>query len=381
MRNNILALIFMLSPIFAHGDVPRQVWEDLSQTYAVYVGDTSGSTNVYSAGRERGRESFDFRYGRRPSIFGSLVSKPLTESFVLSHPQKTDYVFVYFHGIHDSPFLGKDIVRALHSHGHNVMAVRLTGHGVQSPRGGEASLADWRRDVSDAVEQAKALGRKIVLIGHSTGAALAIDRVLRNPEDIAGLVPIAPAVGMNLAAARIAGRLGLIRPLSRLIPEVGNVERRQVEVRQLLIASGALASLYELGDYIQKKLAALKKSAHRSSLPALFITSENDEAIQAAQVPRAVEHFASAQWMKFEQAPSATRPSLSIDGNILHVSMKQAPSHVSMQYDPAYTVHPFDTKQILDFHTEEDTNPAFEIMMNAILEAFPTCADYLSSSS
>ena len=72
-------------------------------------------------------------------------------------------------------------------HGRNVLAVDLPGHGRSQ---GEAlpsveALADWLRDVMDAVGLAQA-----AVVGHSLGALVALECAARNPDRVRRLATL-----------------------------------------------------------------------------------------------------------------------------------------------------------------------------------------------
>lgn len=86
----------------------------------------------------------------------------------------TDLALVYLHGFtadaHEVEPLMTDLGRAL---GANVFFTRLTGHGRTAAAMGEASVDAWLADVGEAVAVGRMLGRRVVLIGTSTGGTLA----------------------------------------------------------------------------------------------------------------------------------------------------------------------------------------------------------------
>ena len=57
--------------------------------------------------------------------------------------------------------------------GANLFFTRLTGHGQDGPAMARATLADWQRDVSEALDVAGLLGDEVIVMGCSTGCTLA----------------------------------------------------------------------------------------------------------------------------------------------------------------------------------------------------------------
>ena len=81
----------------------------------------------------------------------------------------------------------------------NIFYTRLTGHGRTNEAMGEATVKSWVDDVSEAVAVGEAIGQKIVLVGTSTGATLALWAATQ-PElvrNVAAVVLISPNFGPN----------------------------------------------------------------------------------------------------------------------------------------------------------------------------------------
>jgi pimeloyl-ACP methyl ester carboxylesterase len=84
------------------------------------------------------------------------------------------------------------------NHGYNVLAVDLPGHGrsAGAPRASVAGYADWL----DAALDALGVGA-VVLIGHSLGSLIALERAGRHPQRVSALALLAPSVPMPVAPA------------------------------------------------------------------------------------------------------------------------------------------------------------------------------------
>lgn len=59
--------------------------------------------------------------------------------------------------------------------GANLYFARLTGHGQNSAAMEAATFDEWRADVSQAIEVANFIGKRVMVIGCSTGCTLAVD--------------------------------------------------------------------------------------------------------------------------------------------------------------------------------------------------------------
>lgn len=100
---------------------------------------------------------------------------------------------VLVHGFTANPRCMRPLGERLHAGGFTVDIPRLPGHGT-SPRDlARTSYADWRTEVTVAVDRALRLHDRVVLAGHSMGGTLCLD-LAGHRDDIAALVLINPFV-------------------------------------------------------------------------------------------------------------------------------------------------------------------------------------------
>lgn len=111
---------------------------------------------------------------------------------------QTEIAIVYLHGFSASPReiapVPQHVAKAL---GANLFLARLTGHGQDGAALATASAEDWWRDTAEALAVGQRLGRRVVVIGTSTGATLAAEAA-RDPvlgQGIAGVVMISGNFG------------------------------------------------------------------------------------------------------------------------------------------------------------------------------------------
>ena len=127
--------------------------------------------------------------------------KPDNESklvFADSIPQKTEYAIVYLHGFSGSAEDGapvhEQVAAAL---GANIYLPRLLAHGLD----GEENLLEYTGEGSldtarEALAVGKILGKKVILMGTSTGCTLVLALAAEHPE-LAALVLYAPNIRIN----------------------------------------------------------------------------------------------------------------------------------------------------------------------------------------
>ena len=86
----------------------------------------------------------------------------------------TEVSVVYLHGFsadrHEIAPIPAEIARALDA---NVFYTRLAGHGRDGAAMGDATAQDWLQDTEEALAVGRRIGRRVLLIGTSTGGTLA----------------------------------------------------------------------------------------------------------------------------------------------------------------------------------------------------------------
>jgi len=119
--------------------------------------------------------------------------------------QQTDYAVVYLHGFSASQEEGDPVHTDFARHfGCNLYLSRLAEHGIDTTEPLIAFTADklWN-SAKEAYAIGKQLGKKVILIGTSTGGTLALKLAAEYP-DIAGLVLLSPNIAINDPLAWVA---------------------------------------------------------------------------------------------------------------------------------------------------------------------------------
>lgn len=114
-------------------------------------------------------------------------------------PSVTDYVFLYLHGFSASEEEGDPLHRSLaERYGYNLYLPRLHDHGRSSS---ESFLyltpKNYLDSAKDAMNVAKKMGKKIIILGCSTGATLGAYLAAHHKEDIASLLFYSPNIDLE----------------------------------------------------------------------------------------------------------------------------------------------------------------------------------------
>ncbi len=113
--------------------------------------------------------------------------------------QKTEYSIVYIHGFSASQNEGNPVHRNIaKSFGCNLYLSRLAEHGIDTSEQLLNLSADkYWESAKQALAIGKQLGKKVILMGTSTGASQALQLAAVYPNDIAALILYSPNIAIN----------------------------------------------------------------------------------------------------------------------------------------------------------------------------------------
>jgi pimeloyl-ACP methyl ester carboxylesterase len=129
--------------------------------------------------------------------------KPENEAQVVwandSLKQVTNYCIVYLHGFSASQMEGDPVHRNIAAEfGCNLYLSRLSEHGIDTTEQLLNLTADnYWESAKQALAIGKKLGRKVILIGSSTGGSLAIQLAGTFPHDVDALILLSPNIAIN----------------------------------------------------------------------------------------------------------------------------------------------------------------------------------------
>lgn len=134
--------------------------------------------------------------------------KPDNEAIIIwndSTRTKTPYAVVYLHGFSASRMEGDPVHRDFaKKFGMNLYLARLADHGIDTTDALLYFTPDrlWR-SAQEALAIGRQLGDKVILMGTSTGATLALMLAARYPDDVHALINLSPNIKINNSAAFI----------------------------------------------------------------------------------------------------------------------------------------------------------------------------------
>jgi esterase/lipase len=186
--------------------------------------------------------------------------KPNNEAEIIwadsAFKQQTEYAVVYLHGYSASKEEGNPIhINLAKKIKANLYLSRLADHGVDTVSAMEYATADrlWE-SAKQALEIGKRLGKKVILVGTSTGGTLALKLAATYP-DIYSVILISPNVAINDKLAFLANNpWGL--EMSRLV--IGGkekiVEGKSEEYKKYWYTKYRLESVVQLEELVETSM-------------------------------------------------------------------------------------------------------------------------------
>lgn len=129
--------------------------------------------------------------------------KPDNEARIIWHndslKNKTDYAIVYLHGFSASQFEGAPTHRNIAKmFGCNLYLSRLAEHGIDTVDALiNLTTDEYWESAKEALAIGKQLGKKIIIMGTSTGGSNALQLAAAYPGDIAALILLSPNIAIN----------------------------------------------------------------------------------------------------------------------------------------------------------------------------------------
>lgn len=208
--------------------------------------------------------------------------------------ERTEYVVIYLHGFsatrQEIAPVPEQVADAL---GANLFETRLAGHGLEQDALVGMSAEQWLEDGSEALAVGTALGERLILMGTSTGATLALS-LAQHPQfsAVEALILLSPNFGPSAGGSGLAtGPMGpqLIRLVAGEYREWEPANERQGRYWHTRYPTTALIEMMRLVDLAVAETAAARVPK------AMLIYSPNDQVVSVQRLLRGFERLPAGE--------------------------------------------------------------------------------------
>ena len=185
--------------------------------------------------KEFEKENKAFELDRPYNVCGGVITQ--RSNYIIRPDAPADLVVISIHGFNCDGEQFQDLGRDLSlNHNVNWFNIVLPGHGEDRSNAKSRTAENMMKEVAKIVDFAKSTGKKVVLVGQSTGGVLAFGEAVRpeNKNCIDGLAMVEPALMVNstiTAGACITS--AFVEGTAQLLPITPIVNASQAIVNKL----------------------------------------------------------------------------------------------------------------------------------------------------
>ncbi|MCK5546365.1 MAG: alpha/beta fold hydrolase, partial [Rhodospirillaceae bacterium] len=200
------------------------------------------------------------------------------EPYLLLPKTKCKTGVLLLHGLLATPAELRKFGDDLCKQGYAVMGVRIAGHGTSPHDLAGLSWNDWLASVARGHKILSAFCERIVIIGFSTGATLALAFAAGNPENLVGVAAVSPAIKLRDKKSALIPFVQGINKMTKWMPNTEGLlefidndpENPEINYRSTPVS--AIGGLLELSEHTQKGLGQI-------SSPVRIIQGDSDPVV------------------------------------------------------------------------------------------------------
>lgn len=284
---SFLALIFSLMSVSMAGG-----WKDLPDFSCTQQKDSI----CYQQAKEVVAKNFSpysvehFQFFRDPKHIPMYSEQGKGAGRYLLQNRQSEFVFVFIHGLYSDDMQFATTAAYLFYNNQNVVHLVLPGHGADWQRAPTVQISDWIDYVKRAAKVTRPLGRRLILVGQSTGGLLAILLAMSREPIVDGLILMEPALKVQsgkesiVCLARIFGNFAQDIPnLAKIFGyDVNRIPKsvspqmgcRVVQMREEILKQ------FEVVDDPQDSTKASVALSRRISVPTLLLSPQHDSVVR-----------------------------------------------------------------------------------------------------
>jgi alpha-beta hydrolase superfamily lysophospholipase len=222
------------------------------------------------------------------------------EAFTRGHG---DTALLLIHGFADSPAVYQNMAPALAEKGLTCRAMRLPYFATPMSDYRRTSAAAWRQAVGEELAALRQTHRRVVVVAHSLGGAVAVDYLADHPEAADGVVLLAPLLEVSDRRSPLLPPQTWYRLLDHLVlftdrvavpfpPDLSDAEARAALKTDRFIPRGLYRELFDLTARNRQRTAPFP-------LPVFLVLAGNDEIIDNQAAERFFQQCASPRRLKY----------------------------------------------------------------------------------
>ena len=201
------------------------------------------------------------------------------EPYILLPKSESKIGVLLVHGLLASPAELRDYGDALCKEGFAVMGVRLAGHGTSPHDLASQPWPEWLSSVRRSHKILSAFCERVVIVGFSTGATLALAFAAENPEKLGGICAVSPAIGLRNKKSSLIPILNAVNRVASWLPQTEGVleffdnDPEHPEINYRSVPIGAITNLVELAEHTVKETSKI-------SVPVTLIQGDDDPVVE-----------------------------------------------------------------------------------------------------
>lgn len=201
------------------------------------------------------------------------------EPFLLLPKTDSKIGVLLVHGLLASPAELRDLADDLCKEGFAVMGVRIAGHGTSPHDLALQSWHEWLYSVERGHRILSSFCDRVIVVGFSTGATLALALAAKNPKKLAGVCAVSPAIGLRNKKSSFIPLLNGLNRVASWLPQTegileffdNNPEHPEINYRSIPI--GAVTNLVDLAEHAVKEIKKI-------TIPVTLIQGDDDPVVE-----------------------------------------------------------------------------------------------------
>lgn len=198
-------------------------------------------------------------------------------------------VCILIHGINGTPEDMDDLGATLEAQGFEPRNLLLPGHGTSVRDFARHGWDEWKQAVEQAVDDALCCQRRVIVIGHSLGAALALSVASERPR-LSGVVALCPPVRLSESLTLAVAAVRRVTPyLPAWSEDIRDRKGARIRYRREVYRWTSTEALHTL----MSALPRLRRQLPAITVPALIIAARHDHVVPVRDGREAYELISS----------------------------------------------------------------------------------------